>query len=105
MSPLFSVENNHPKLCGEPPTVDWKHARYSSYFENEHNEQWLCWEDRMGVVHIAGGDQGWNNVTSIRPDDIRQEVKLPLKLSNAERLWVSACLSAIRGRLVFVVQG
>jgi hypothetical protein len=105
MRDLFTISNHHSKLAGDPPTIDWERTKYSAYFENEHGDQWVCWEDLTGVVHIAGGDAGWGNLTTLRPDALRQEVKLPLKLTNGERLWVSACLSAVRGRLVFVVQG
>lgn len=101
---FFIVDNSHPKLAGIPPKIDWANVRYRSYFENEHHEQWICWEDPIGI-HIAGGSRGWSAVTTLLPRDLRQEVRLPLKLTNGERLWISGCFSAIRGKLVFVTEG
>lgn len=65
--------NKHIEECGEPPMITTDHNSFTSYFENEHGEQWL-FQYIYGDTHIYlwGGDVGWSdriNINLSRPGD------------------------------------
>ncbi len=96
-APLFAAHNFHPPdVSGTAPVIDWPDKRYSAYFENEHGEQWMLWQDDDGV-HFACGDLGWDIYTFSIAQLKQRTVHLGLILGHAEHAWFLACFSAIRG--------
>lgn len=81
---------------GAPQQLDLQNAMYRSYFENEHSDQWILWED-MGGVNLAGADIGWENGLIFGPEILQQtDIHIGLVMTNAERAWLLACFTAVK---------
>jgi hypothetical protein len=94
--PLLTVDNFHSADCGSPPSI--RHTlgdkSYVSYFEGKSADQWLFVADfKTKRAFLQCGDLGWGEA-------IQVEGAAPegLVLDPAERLWLDACLMAVRDR-------
>lgn len=94
--PMFSAHCMHPPdVSGDHPVIDWASAHYRGYFENEHGEQWLLWQDDDGV-HFAGGDCGWEVNTFSLAQLEQRDIHLGYILNRGELAWFMACFTVIR---------
>ncbi len=93
--PLLTIRNHHSAACGDPPIVneDGRNT-YIGYFENQHGEQWIFSCDRRtGEAELRGGDTGWNKPWPVVGGNVDG-----LNLNREEKLWLEACLAAVKAR-------
>jgi len=106
-----TVKNVHNASCGKPPKVNTGPAGgYTGYFENPYGEQWLLrWLGTEDVVHLYGGDIGWDNPQNIPLPPIptqdnlgfvteHLQESLTILLNQPEQLWLAGCMMAIAMR-------
>lgn len=102
--PLLTIRNGHVASCGVPPHFESPLRGLSSYFQNEHGEQWVFRYEAGDAATVWGGDIGWDNPVSVRIDgsDLSHgSSELPHTwlmgewvLNQPEWLWVGACCAA-----------
>jgi hypothetical protein len=93
--PFFAAHNRHAPSCGNPPDVESPDISFKSYFENIYGEQWVCWQDDQGI-HVAGGDLGWEKVTTYKVEHLLEaDIAFPYVLNNEECLWLGACFTTL----------
>ena len=91
--PMFIAANAHAECSGPPPQINANDYRFSSFFTNEHGEQWIfVYDEKTDTGIFRGGDIEWEEV---RVASNAQELLSKLIMSKAEQLWVQACFESL----------
>lgn len=95
---ILAVVNTHHESCGNPPRLRAdSSSRFRAYLENDHHEQWLCYEDDEGRLVLQGGEIGWERVVVVlaHPDaPILDSDHEHLVLRDCEKLFLQACIQS-----------
>jgi hypothetical protein len=95
---IFLARNAHLAESGQPPVVETGPDQYTSYFENEHGEQWIFVRQQGApTATVYGAHIGWEAPrTMSSTPEMREDhwSAAGLVLTMAEALWLAACWAA-----------
>lgn len=94
---IFAARNRHVESCGKPPEIAAGGARFTSYFENELGEQMIFVHEPGALAGVVySGDCNWGKPITVPVVGLTGH-----SFTQAEGLWVAACLMVVRRRLDF----